>query len=468
MLLQITCCAENATDLGYLLHKNPASVYRAEHWFGTATVFYPEATPERCTAALLLDVDPVGLVRTKSRVPTLTQYVNDRPYVASSLLCTALTDAFGTAMNGRSKERQERVGELMPLTAHLPAVNCNAGADFITRLFAPLGYAVIAERLPLDPHFPQWGESDVYAVTLSGSQTVQNLLTHLYVLLPVLDNAKHYFVGEDEIEKLLRKGETWLPAHPEKEIITRRYLKYRREMVREALAQMAIPTDDTPVPQDETDDANEAQEEAVEAPIRLNDARLNAALEAVKSLVPPAKMVIDLGCGEGRLLRLLLKERALERITGVDVSSHVLDFAAERLHLERLSDAQRGRIQLLHGSVVYRDERFSGYDVALLIEVIEHLDTPRLTAMEQVVFRHARPHRIVITTPNAEYNAVWTSLPAGKFRHRDHRFEWTRLEFETWARMVAEREGYTVTFEGIGTANETAGTPTQMALFDRL
>ncbi|HZT40722.1 MAG TPA: 3' terminal RNA ribose 2'-O-methyltransferase Hen1 [Chthonomonadaceae bacterium] len=467
MLLTITCEAGNATDLGYLLHKNPASVFSEKLWFGSVSVFYPEATPQRCEAALLLDVDPVVLSRGPRRAAGLEPYVNDRPYVASSLLGVALAAAFSTAMNGRSKERPERVAEKMPLRASLPALSCIGGEELIARLFAPLGYEVTTERHPLDARFPAWGESRVYSLTLEGRQTVQDLLTHLYVLVPVLDNAKHYYVGADEVEKLLKRGERWLAEHPEKELIARRYLSYRKSLVRDALAQMPEVREDIPESQEEQDERQEAQESAVEAPIRLNDARMQAALAAVRALEPPARRVLDLGCGEGRLLELLLKERGLTEIVGVDVAAHTLERAARTLRLDSLPERQKARIRLLQGSLVYRDERFSGFDVALLVEVIEHLDPLRLPALEAVVFQHARPRRVVFTTPNREYNAHWPSLPAGRFRHRDHRFEWTRAEFRAWAEGVAARHGYTVAFSGIGPEDAALGCPTQMAVFDR-
>jgi 3' terminal RNA ribose 2'-O-methyltransferase Hen1 len=467
LLLTITCEAANATDLGYLLHKNPASIFQEKKWFGNIVVFTPEATPERCTVALLLEADPVGLVRSGGRrVLGLEQYVNDRPYVASSLLSVALVEAFGTAMNGRSRERPERVGEKLPLRAHLAALNCAGGEALIARLFAPLGYTVTACREPLDVRFSGWGESDIYSVTLEGAQTVQDLLTHLYVLIPVLDNAKHYFVGADEVDKLLKKGERWLPAHPEKDLIARRYLSYRQSLIRDALAQIPEVREDATETQDEADEKQEAQETAAEAPLRLNEARMQAALETVRSLSPPAARVLDLGCGEGRLLKLLLHERHLSEIAGVDVAAHTLERAARNLRLETLPERQQARLRLMQGSLVYRDARFSGFDVALLIEVIEHLDPPRLAALEQVVFHHARPRRVVVTTPNAEYNAAWPSLPAGRFRHRDHRFEWTRAEFAVWADGVAAQEGYTVARRGIGPEDAAFGCPTQMAVFD--
>jgi 3' terminal RNA ribose 2'-O-methyltransferase Hen1 len=467
MLLTITCTAPNADDLGYLLHKNPANVFESALAFGKVTVCWPECRADRCTAALLLDVDPVGLVRNRRRTHTLEQYVNDRPYVASSLLSVALVEAFSTAMNGRSRERPERVTEKMPFEVHIDVLHVANAAELIPRLFEPLGYTVQLERLPLDPRFPTWGESSVVRLTLLGAQTVQDLLSHLYVLIPVLDNSKHYFVGEDEVEKLLKKGERWLPAHPEYALIARRYLNYRQARVREAVERIEALQEDTTVDQDEQDAEAGVQEEAAEAPLRLHEDRLQTAVEQVRSLSPPAERALDLGCGEGRLVKMLLEERGLREIVGIDVSSFALDRASQRLHLDTLPPRQRDRVRLLHGSIVYRDDRFAGFDVALLIEVIEHLDPPRLTAMEGVVFGHARPRRVVITTPNAEYNRKWPTLPAGKFRHNDHRFEWTREEFHDWSTRVGQEKGYTVTWQGIGPEDSELGAPTQMAIFDR-
>ena len=469
MLMTITNEAPNASDLGFLLHKNPANVLRETRNFGDIVVFYPEADAQRCTVALLLQVDPVGLIRGRQHANGIDQYVNDRPYVASSLLSVAIADVFGSALNGRSRERAERVGEKMPLRAHLSAVSCAGGKELLTRLFAPLGYEVTCERVPLDERFPHWGESDLYAVTLEGLQTLQAMLSHLYVLIPVLDNAKHYFVGEAEADKLLQKGADWLPAHPEQNLIARRYLNYKQSIIRGALDQLKAlqpVREDSIETQDEADARSEQAEETRETSLRLNDARMEAALEAVRELNPPAQRVLDLGCGEGKLLKMLLAERGLREIVGVDVAAHTLEHASRRLHLESMPERQRARIQLLQGSIVYRDERFQNFDVALLIEVIEHLDLPRLNAMEQVVFAHARPRRIVITTPNAEYNSHWVSLPAGKFRHRDHRFEWTRTQFQEWAQTAASRNHYAVMFRGIGPEDPELGCPTQMALFD--
>lgn len=466
MLLTVTTTHQPATDLGYLLRKNPARVQSFSQSFGAAHVFYPEATADRCTVALLLEIDPVGLVRNR-RGPagegrSLEQYVNDRPYVASSFLSVVIADVFSSAMSGKSKERPELADTALPLKATLSVLPCRGGEEFLRRLFEPLGYTVTAKNYPLDDKFTEWGASQYFTVTLEGKLPLHQLLTHLYVLMPVLDNDKHYWVGDDEVAKLLRHGEGWLAAHPEREIITTRYLKHRRSLINDALVQLVDAEDPAA---EETQECHAQEEVKVEERISLNEQRLGSVLAALRS--SGARRVIDLGCGEGKLLQVLLKERQFEEIIGMDVSYRALEIAKDRLNLDRLPEMQRQRIKLMHGSLMYRDKRLTGFDAAAVVEVIEHLDPPRLAAFERVVFECARPATVVITTPNVEYNVKWETLPAGKFRHKDHRFEWTRAEFQSWAEGIANRFAYTVRFLPVGPEDTVVGAPTQMAVFQR-
>ncbi|MBR8839669.1 MAG: 3' terminal RNA ribose 2'-O-methyltransferase Hen1 [Stigonema ocellatum SAG 48.90 = DSM 106950] len=458
MLLTITTTYHPATDLGYLLHKHPDRCQSFSLSFGQAHVFYPEVSVGRCTAALLLDVDPIKLVRGRS--VTLEQYVNDRPYVASSFLSVAIAQVWSTALTGRCKERPELPQTPIPLLAKLSVLPCRGGEEFLRQLFEPLGYTVTAQRHSLDEEFPDWGQSQYYTVELHHTLPLTDLLSHLYVLIPVLDDDKHYWVGDDEVEKLLRHGEGWLSNHPAREQITNRYLKRQRHLTRAALAQLA--EEDEPDP-DSAEESHALEEAAVEKPISLNQQRLNAVVTALKT--NGAKRVIDLGCGQGNLLKILLGDSFFEQITGVDVSYRSLEVAQQRLDRLHLPRNQWNRLQLIQGALTYQDKRFTGYDAATVIEVIEHLDPPRLTAFERVVFEFAQPKTVVITTPNIEYNVRFENLPALKLRHKDHRFEWTRTEFQNWANSVAERFSYTVQFQTIGQEDPEVGSPTQMALF---
>ena len=458
MLLTITYAGENASDLGFLLHKNPYRPQVFDMNFGKAYVFYPEIEDNKCTAALLLDIDPLDLARGKvgSKEGGLFDYVNDRPYVVSSFMSTAIARIFGTAMTGRCDKRQQLADTELDLSAAITMLPCRGGTAMLERVFVPLGYKVEFETDILDEAFPEWGESCYVNLTISGQVQLKDLLHHLYVLIPVFDRKKHYWIGKDEIEKLLRHGEGWLEEHPEKEFITRRYFARRRGLARLAL--------------DRLDDGEAgAQEEAseefdVRAP-NLNTQRLEAVVQALKE--KDVKTVIDLGCGEGNLLHLLLKDKSFTQIAGVDVSPSVLERAAGRLKLDTMPEIQKNRITLFQSSLTYKDDRFSSYDAAAAIEVIEHMDLNRLAAFAQVLFGQANSATIVVTTPNMEYNYNYERLHDGSMRHGDHRFEWTRQQFQDWANETADKFGYTVSFQDIGEADEEHGSPTQMGVFTK-
>ncbi|WP_433522507.1 3' terminal RNA ribose 2'-O-methyltransferase Hen1 [Nocardia pseudovaccinii] len=534
MLLTITCtppegAAWPATDLGFLLHKNPDRVQAFEQSYGTAHVVYPEASAARCTAALLLEVDPIRLVRGRSRSTpdfSLGQYVNDRPYAASSLLSVALGAVFRTALHGRCDQRPELAQTALPLRIVLPAVPCKGGPEAAERVFAPLGWTVIAEPLLLDPAFPEWGDSHYVRLELAGTIRLADALAHLYVLLPVLDGAKHYWLAADEVDKLIRAGAGWLAEHPERGWITRRYLARRQSLVRTALARLAEVDD---VEAEELDAVEEGGDEALDptdsgavaadwsgsgpeavgnnagpgVPAATRSTEISAAeaatvdataSEATSAAEPAATegedrapslavmrraevlaalrgagahRVLDLGCGEGALLRELLADKAFTEVVGVDVSMRALNITKRRLRLDRMPERVAQRLTLLQGALTYTDARLRGYDAAVLMEVVEHVDEPRLGALEYSVFGSAAPGSVVVTTPNAEHNVVYETLPAGKFRHSDHRFEWTRAEFADWASRVAEQYGYAVRFGPVGVEHPEFGPPTQLALFTK-
>lgn len=465
MYLQITTSHRPATDLGYLLHKNPARAHAIELAFGTARLFFPQASEETCSAVLVLDIDPVALVRGKGAGEgLLAQYVNDRPYAASSFLAVAMGRALREALQGRSRERQALADNAIPLevtVAPLPARGC---VDLVRRLFEPLGHAITLEPIALDPERPDWGDSPYTTLRLRSITRLAELLTHLVVLIPVLDANKHYFVSDDEVDKLIARGKGWLDAHPERELIVTRYLKGRQSLVKDALSRLTA--------QDESEDDAEAKidrtkkdtaEETIEKPLRLHELRLDAVAATLKQL--GATRVLDLGCGDGKLIARLVKDSQFVEIVGADVSSLSLARAAARL--DRLSEMQRQRVRLLQGALVYRDARLRGYDAAALVEVIEHIEPDRHYHVERAVFGDAAPRAVVVTTPNADYNVLFPTLPAGRFRHDDHRFEWSRAEFAAWCDRVCSQYGYRGRIEPLGDVDERYGAPSQMGVFTR-
>jgi 3' terminal RNA ribose 2'-O-methyltransferase Hen1 len=461
MLLKISTGHRPATDLSFLLHKHPDKLQSVELSNGIAHIFYPEASEERCTAALLLEIDPIGLVRNSHEGGpesfSLGHYVNDRPYVASSFMSVALSKAFSTAMNGKCAKRPELVDQLMPFEVEISVLPAPRGGEILIRkLFEPLGYNVDLERHQLDSKFTEWGQSKYFTLRLSGTTRLKELLSHLYVLIPVLDNEKHYWVGQHEVEKLLEKGEGWLQGHPEKEQITKRYLKGIGGLTRNALIRLMESEESS-----EVDDTTESEVNTVRETLHYK--RLSVVLQELKDL--GAKTVVDLGCGEGKLLKMLLKEKQFEKILGMDVSHRTLEKAIQRLDYHDLAPKQKERLSLIQGALTYRDKRLQGYDAAAIVEVIEHLDLNRLKAFERVVFEFAKPKTVVLTTPNREYNELFETMEVGEMRHADHRFEWTRNEFETWANDVAVRNQYEVSFKPIGEVNDKVGAPSQMAIF---
>lgn len=469
MLLTLTTTHRPATDLGHLLVKHPDRVQSFDLPAGTAHVLYPEADEARCTAALLVEVDPLklggGRGRRQAAAPdtfTLGRYVNDRPYAASSLLSSALAKVFRSALRGESRDRPELAATAIPLTVRVPVLRCRGGAELAVRVFAPLGWAVTAAPIPLDEAYPEWGDSRYVDLTLTGTLRVADALNHLYVLLPVLDDAKHYWVAPDEVDKLLRAGAGWLADHPERTLITRRYLAHRRALAGAALARLAeLRLADEPAADDSVESDRPAEAPRASLAVRRREAVLAVLRDS------GASRVLDLGCGGGALLTALVAERRFTEVVGTDVSSQALTVAARRLRLDRLPERQRDRIRLWQSALTYRDDRLRGYDAAVLMEVIEHLDPPRLPALEDAVFGHARPATVVVTTPNVEYNIRYEGLGEGRLRHADHRFEWSRAEFAAWVARVAAAHGYTATVGGIGDEDPELGAPTQLAVLTR-
>ncbi|MDR1118725.1 MAG: 3' terminal RNA ribose 2'-O-methyltransferase Hen1 [Bifidobacteriaceae bacterium] len=427
-------------ELSYLLFKHPGRVQGFDLAVGRATVFYPRADERSTKAALLVDADPAVLAKSKGfKVDgfELAHHINDRAYAASSLLAVAMGRVFRSALAGSDPEdRPGAAARARDLVIHLPSARSRGGVSLVRDLFEPLGWDVRAsESVPT-----------CVDLTLRGNMTLSRALSQLYVLLPVLDNSKHYWVGEAEIEKLVRAGEGWLPEHPARELIMARYLAHQRGYVADAVSRLA---EDAPGPEEDTE----------ERPWRMGAQRVEYLAAKLAEL--GASRVLDLGCGEGWLVRRLLDSPGVE-VVGADVSAGALDQAARRL--DGLPERQRERASLIQASATYRDRRFAGFDAVVAAEVVEHLDPYPLAAFERTVFADARPKYVLMTTPNAEYNQVY-GLDGGELRHHDHRFEWTRAEFREWANGTGQRAGYEVSFEGIGPADDALGQPTQAAVF---
>ncbi len=466
MLLTITMKGKNTQELGYLLHKNPYRPQCFELNFGKAYVFYTEISDNRTTAALLLDINPIDFARGKkgSRDGGLFDYVNDRPYAASSFMSSAISNVFSTAMSGKCTKRQELADMPLDLEAVVHMLPIRGEESLVYEIFEPLGYEVSIEKSVLDEKFPEWGESCYIDLTIKGRVRLCGLLNHLYTLIPVMDKQKHYYISEDEIDKLIKHGEGWLDSHPAKNKIIRRYFDMRKSYANRLINRLI---DDETVSEGSMSENEETTGNADDTnkKIPLNTLRLEAVKNAV--LNSGAESVIDIGCGECRLTSMLLPEKQIKNITAADVCVRVLERAKERLNYDRMMPYRKNKLTLMQASLLYRDKRFKGFDAACVIEVIEHIDIQRIPALERVLFEYAVPHTVILTTPNKEYNVNYAAMENGELRHTDHRFEWTREEFKNWCEQVCEKFGYRVEISYIGDVDEKYGSPTQMGVFTK-
>lgn len=467
MLLTITYTlsgdSPSARDLSYLLHKNPARLQEFPLPMGKAYVFYPELSDEKTTAALLLDLDSPGISRGKpdARYRKFPDYVNDRPYAASSFLSSAISRVFGTAMSGRCEKRQELADSRLNLSACVYSLSVGEKKGILKEIFEPLGYRLSYECFPIDERFPEWGESSYVNLALKGHVRLAELLRHLYVLIPVFDRQKHYFISESEIDKLLLHGTGWLENHPARERIVRRYfarVQSYADIATQRLLKEGI-----------REDIKGQQEEdracAGDAFMPLDNIRLEAVCQEV--IRCKASSVIDLGCGEGKLLELLIPIRELRKLCGMDVSKEALEKAGKRLLHKNYHVQERSRVELFQGSLMYKDSRICEFDAACVVEVIEHIAPEKRMIFEQVLFRNAAPSTVILTTPNREYNERYSGISRGMLRHVDHRFEWTREEFAVWTARICEQYGYEAEIKGIGEIDDRYGFPTQMGVFTK-
>jgi|SRR3989344_1160197 len=470
MILTLSTTHRPATDLGYLVHKHPDRVRSVSLNFGDAHVFFPETREDFCEMALLVDVDPIRLVKDNQfRGAGLDNYINDRPYAASSLLSVAIGQTMRSAMLGDCEDRPELAKQAIPLTVKIPGLQCHQGEDLVRRLFEPLGYMLEIKNPELHPLFPEWGLSPYFSVTISGVVRLSDLLNHLYVLIPVLDNNKHYFVNGDEVEKLIRAGGEWIKLHPMKECIISRYVKYKQSLkdavmskleAKEATEPPAFPDDDLCV---DVDSNNDSPESVPCTRRDLNSLRIESVVNAV--LTSGAKTVLDVGCGEGNLIFRLSCEDQISTICGMDVQAKRLGLVHRKIR--PLPEHQKNKTTLFSGSLLYRDKRTVGFDCVTMVEVIEHIDQTKLDSAMANVFGYMRPSRIVVTTPNFEYNVLFGGMDLGQLRDKDHRFEWTRDQFRDWCASICEKHGYDFAVSGVGDSDDLLGHPTQMAVFTR-
>ncbi len=473
MILTITYHGKNTQDLGYLLYKNPYRPQSVELPMGKAHIFFPDISDEKTTVALMLELDPLLLSKGKPGTGEagLFDYVNDRPYVSSSFMSGAMVKAFGTAMTGRCDSRQDLADSELQLEACVYMLPVRGDKSLIKRFWEPLGYDVDYDTFPIDERFPSWGESPYVNLHLKGKKKLSELLNQLYVLIPVFDLQKHYYVSEAEIGNLIKHGGDWLRNHPDMEYIARRYFSMAKSYAKIAIERLSGKEDDI---FDTEMSGNNIHTNVYSSahPIEEQDGSKDQApldkmrLETVKYEVlrSGAHSVIDIGCGEGKLLALLIGESQIEKLAGTDVSLDALAKANKRMEHVMIAERQREKLSIFQGSLMYKDDRFLGYDTACVIEVIEHVEPEKLPVLEDILFGATAPGTVIITTPNRDFNANY-ALDEDELRHADHRFEWGLSEFSDWCNSICDRYGYTVEISGIGAKEGVDSYPTQMGVF---
>ena len=445
MQLTIRATGENVKVISYLLAKNPNNVYERNHKGHLVRLFYSECSETELDVTIFVTPDSLELKQNGSYTYDITHYINDREFAVSSIFCSFIRPALGTALNGQPKEEyKEWVNHCFPFEFQFGPVSSTLSNEEIRALFEPLGYETTISRAETNYSFHLKQKSTARFISLKGSTTLQHGLRQLFVLIPVLDNYKHYYIDEKEIEKIERYGEGWLENHPLKSFILRQALRFKEVY---SIVQ-------------KTEESEESKEKTVK--IRLNDLRYEKIIEMVKG-IEPRRRIVDFGSGEGKLSLRLGFVDGVQEVLAVEPSETAALQAIERFEKVR---HQEGFVMPtpLWGSLFYYDERLKNKDIMILCEVIEHIDAYRLPKMMDTILNEYQPKVLIITTPNQEYNAVYNL--GEQIRHHDHRFEWTREEFQTWC-VDRNNGNYELAFIGIGEMHEQYGCPTQMCVFSR-
>lgn len=456
MQLAIKATGEGAKMLSFLLSKNPQNLYDRMEKGYRVRLTYTVFSDSEVEALIFVTPDPVELVKNSPDTYEITQYINDREFVVSSIFCSNTRSALGTALNGRPKEEYlDWAKHAFQLTIGFGPVATDLPDAAIKNLFEPLGYQTEIERGRADYNFQFKERSSARFINLQSKVTLQNALQHLFVLIPVLDDYRHYFIDEREIEKLERYGEGWLADHPLKELIIKRTLRFR-----ELIDQMVLNSHQTELINEAVTPEPNISSQPV---VRLNKLRYQRLVKIIEDLAA-RESIVDFGAGEGKL------SVRLGFIPGVKEILAVEPTEKEQLRaLKRFSEASRKDDFIaptpVWGSLFYYDEQLCGKDVMILSEVIEHIDESRLPRVMDTILGSYKPQVLLITTPNAEYNPVY-QMEEG-IRHKDHRFEWSRAEFAEWTYCLARNYAYEVQIDGIGEEAEGYGHPSQLAILTR-
>lgn len=413
-----------AMAVSHLLAKNPANLYERTVKKHAVRFVYHKMTADELYATIFVTPDSLALLN-ENEAYDITHYINDREFAVSTIFLSLIRSALGTALNGKPKEEYVEAAQIAyPFTFEFGPISTSLSDEEITALWAPLGYVVEIESTSEAKH--------ARFLKLSNEITLQKALQQFFILIPVMDDYKHYYIDETEKERLVNYGEGWLEEHPQRDFIYKKALRFKK----------LYEDPDRTISQPKT--------------TSLNTQRYETITQLVSSLAP--KTVVDMGAGEGKLSQLLAQIPTLRKLYSVDPSNTALTKMQKRFSEKTFAITPT----VTWGSLYYEDETFKNADVFILCEVIEHIDEERLPQIMALIVNQYAPKHLIVTTPNAEYNAVYE---LEEMRHADHRFEWTRTQFQNWCVHVAPN--YTLQYKGIGEVHEIFGTPTQMCIMTR-
>ena len=444
MLLTLACSGKDAPDLSWLLHKRPNRLQAFDLPYGKAFVFFPEYTETRSVVSLLLEINQEALNDLCKNKEGEFQFVNPRQFLSSSLLSGAIGKVFSSAIKGICADKPELVNKEYDLELELTNFSCRLKPEYVARIFKPLGYAIAFDNISSD--FPR-EKLIVGNLRLKGKTNLKDLLSQLYILIPVFDRYLHFWIDEPQLQRFIRLTAGWLESHPEKRFILTEYFWPAADFKSRVLERFnAIP-------------GLSSNEKAQPLKIQRHEA-----IEATLA-IHGAKTIIDLGCGEGSLIFYLLEQKKYAKIAGTDISAKNIESAKKRI-AGRPSRACR-EDDLFVSSLTYPDKRLRGYDAAVLSEVIEHFEINRMNTVMKNILGAAKPQIFIMTTPNRAYNNQFSGLADGAMRHPDHRYEFTEEEFTNFCRKNASAFGYEVELEPIGEISPEFGAPTLMGVFKK-
>jgi 3' terminal RNA ribose 2'-O-methyltransferase Hen1 len=418
MLLSISVEGAGADTLSYVVQKHPAKIFEK----GNLRLFFPKYDKNASSLVAMAEFPEFKLW--DKDTPGADAYVSSREYALSSLFCRELKGAFGTVLSGKYKDEKDQKMAETPLEVVVDALPLATSLtdEQLRSLFQPLRYAGFTPSYTVDhsyqyPWMPQ--RHRVLELALRGQKTIREVLRHLLVLIPAIDNYTHYTELDTLVAELKNYGEGWLDQHPKKAFITARFLRNSRKLIKEF---------------DGAEEKKQGEAE-LEKRIFLGELRTNWFLDTVKRL--GARSVVDAGCGSGRLAEAMNKAGVLE-VSAFDCHGKAVQ--AAKYHLEN-------KANVFFSSLMYRDDRLLSKDAILLQEVVEHMPAFQLRRAMELIFKVYRPKWVLMSTPNRSYNKIF-GMPEGAFRHRDHKFEFDEAEAKRFCDSLPG--GYKYAIEPIG------------------